>query len=283
LKVGGMVAALLMLTTGCKLRVDQESPVDFELTMPEPGKIVFEAELKKKLGLNLDAAFPIKDFGTIRLIPESADHGFGLGFDLNSRAFLRGSWSEFQETTTLPTGAGFPAMFDTAVVDVQIPELNSRDVQWHIYLGTRGKFLLGVAAQLPAVGRDFPAVNLGYTFVDAKNRQVLAISYYGPKKDSAGKVVVPGGIFVGTNISTFLPNQNGATPSTPVLTQSAASRRLIMTAMSAVEKVESGQTRVNVHGRSVAADLELSGKDYGDYASKKKLQKLIGRYHAVMR
>ncbi|MBI3556925.1 MAG: hypothetical protein HY074_11730, partial [Deltaproteobacteria bacterium] len=179
--------------TGCE---QGPSPVNFTLSFPQPNVIGFEAALTQKYGLGLAGSFQLpNNVGSIILVPETPAQGFGLQLDLNTAAFLKSTWVDFRETSTLPTGAPFPAWLTGTVVDVTSPTLNQGGVDYHFYFGDQTQFYVGVAGVIHAIGGSFPSINIGYTFYDSAGRVVLGFSFFGPNG------AVPGGIFIGTNLT----------------------------------------------------------------------------------
>src|SRR5688572_6777530 len=96
------IALTALSMGGCN---PQESPVDFAVSVPAPNVIGFQATLRQHYGLGLGGSFVLpENVGEIILTPESPQSGFGLGLNLNTRAFLRDTWVGFQEVRALPTG-----------------------------------------------------------------------------------------------------------------------------------------------------------------------------------
>jgi hypothetical protein len=200
------------------------------------------------------------------LVPESAGQGFGLGLLLNTRAFLRETWVDFREVSALPTGASFPSWMGVPLVDVAVPELNRGGVDYHFYFGARGQFYVGAAGLIHAIDERFPSLNIGYTFYDKQGRVVLGFQFFGPKLGPDGRAVVPGGIFIGTNLSPFLPKTGGA----------VASQSFALSA-STVEHP------VRINGKSVQSHIVTSGRDAGKYRTKAQVRRVLDRYFEASR
>lgn len=261
---------------GCQL---QDSPVVFGVSVPQPNVIGFQANLTQRYGLGLAGSFALpKNVGEVVLAPETSSSGFGLGLNLNTAAFLRSTWLQFQEVNVLPTGALFPGWMSGPVVDITSPDLNRYGVDYHFFLGTRGVWYLGAAGLIHKVDESFPAVNIGYTFYDNKGNVVIGFQFFGPKIGSNGKAVVPGGIFIGTNLSPLLP----PAPDGNVAVAASALRIQNGELLNIVEKANHGQP-IRINGQSVASDIQTSGKDAGKYKSQGEIRGLIDRYMEASR
>lgn len=272
--VFALLAVVALGANGCK---SGEKPVEFKITVPEPNTLGFDAELTQRYGLGLNGDFPILDLGSIYLRPETTDHLFQFGFTLNTAAFMPESWGGFKEVTALPSGAAFPEWMTGPVVDVVIDPLNLPAVNWHFYFGTRGQLYVGVAAVIPAIGQGFPSVNIGYTFYDAQGRPVLGLLFFGPTAAS------PGGIFIGSNLTPFLPP--GFVPGAGEGQVSTFGSSVLgggVDALELVSQVEDGQV-VTLNGESVVADVQVAGRDSGKYKSDKQIRGLVDRFSAASR
>ncbi len=256
--------------------VVKEPPVNFHINVAGQNQIQFGVELSKRYGLGLAGSYNIRDYGTVFVSPEGPTNNFMFGFNLNTRVFLKESWLNFQEVTSLPTGAMFPGWMSGPVVDFESPEINTSGLQWHFYIGTRDQFYIGAAALIKQVDNNFPAVNVGYTFYDNSGNVVLGLLFFGPKLDSNGKVAVPGGIFVGTNISPLLPN---TLSSNQVATLAARSQSELqnINVMELAHKASEGKP-VKINGKSAFGFIDIRGKDARKFNDEKKVRSLITRY-----
>ncbi len=271
--------ALAATTSACR---QSPNPATFQVTVPSANTVQMQVGLSQKFGIGLSGNFPITvegvNYGSVYVLPESPQSGLGFGFTLNTATFLRESWVNYQEVTSLPTGDAFPVWQGGPVVDVVIPPANIPELGWHFYFGTRNQFYVGVAAIISAIGRNFPSVRLEYSFYDDQGRAIIGIVMFGPKLDGSGNLLSPGGIYVGTNITPFLPvemrNVYGTSSSSMSLS-SAEIGHLIQAA-------HSGRS-VRIGGKSVTADLAVSGRDSGRYRSHAAIQGLADRFSAASR
>lgn len=252
----------LPVVSACK---KVEIPLDFHFSVPDVNTFEFETEIKRRLGLQLSGEFPIPDIGTIVLNPEGPDRGFGIGFRVDARAFLPETWARFQEVETLPNQSSFPWFVSTPIVDAQFPDINTRDVGWHFYFGTRGQFYLGVASVISALNNPgIPSINLGYDFYEKGGRLVLNLTYFGPEKDINGQVLSPGGIFIGTNITPYLPA--GSTSGDGRVSQAALAQ--------AFESLN-----LDIQDRSTRTILKTGGKDARMIRSERDVKQFMSYFH----
>lgn len=270
------VVAGLFLSTGCQ---QNDTPATFSITVPQPNTLETSITLTKHYGINLTGNFPILQYGSIFLNGEAPDHGFNFGFTLNTAAFLQQSWVNYQEVSTLPTGDAFPSWQTGPVVDVIIPPANTNAVDWHFYFGTHGQFYMGVASVIHGIDANFPAVRLEYSFYDNQGRVIIGLVFFGPKVTN-GHLDSPGGIFVGTNITPFLPADVLRANAQNVTVSSSSSSLPSASVAELVRSAGSGRP-VRINGQSVVADLKLSGPDAHKYRTRSQVQGVIDRFMAV--
>ena len=273
-----LTLAMVAVAVGSAGCTQQESPVQFSFSIPEPNVLGFQATLTQRYGIGLAGSFDLpKNVGRILLVPESSSQGFGLGLNLNTRAFLRETWVDFREVNGLPTGASFPSWMGVPLVDVAVPELNRGGVDYHFYFGARGQFYVGAAGVIHAIDERFPAVNIGYTFYDKQGRVVLGFQFFGPKIGSNGRAEVPGGIFIGTNLSPFIPagSKNVGVTSQALAFATPNIERLAAIAISGAP--------VKINGQSVQSHIVTSGRDAGRYRTKADVKKVLDRYFEASR
>lgn len=260
------VGLLAIMISGCK---SDEPPVRYSLTAPAENEIRFQAQLMKRYGIGLDTEFDIKDYGSIFVTPENSQGGFGFGFQFNSRVFDHDEWFGYQEVEALPTGAAFPFWVSGKVMDIEVPPVNSKPIDWHLYVGTRGQMTLGLAAVIHEINGRFPDVDLQYTFYDKKGHVILGLMFFGPEMNG-GALVSPGGIFVGTDLTPFIP-ENGLPVDPDASDDGVSSLQNALLAKSGdwVERATLGQV-IEVEGKSIDADISLFGRDADHYRGKKK-------------
>lgn len=270
--LAGLMAAMTLSMSGCR----EESPIDFKVELTNLNSVRFDATLKRKYGLGIEGSFEVGKYGTIHLIPETTDKGFGLGFDLKTSSFLRASWAQYGEVTSLPTGAPFPPYMPGPLVEVKIPNLNSPSVDWNFYFGVRGQYVVGVLAQIKEIGKDFPQVDLGYTFYDKQGRVVLGLKFVAPKVEN-GAVVTRGGILVGTNLTPFLSRDFKPAEQFQKELDSVSSR--VMSEASHV--IASPEYEMVVEQESGSGDyayVDVGGRDASRARSRRSIQNVFEKY-----
>lgn len=281
---GGSLLGLVALSSGCN---SQEPPITYSITVPAQDTLRFEAQLSKRYGIGITGSFDIFQYGTIFVRGETPSSNFVFGFSLNAGVFLKDTWVNFRETTSLPTGALFPAWVNTEVVDVSIPAANTPPVDFNFYFGTRGQLHVGLAASIKAIDQNFPDLYIDYAFYDRQGRVILGLVFYGPKKDSSGNLLQPGGIFVGSNITPFLPAdviaglpKNPSDQPGPLAL--AEGQRMLVQALSYVESAEKG-TPVTVQGKSLVSEIKFHGKDAHRIRSSRDLRKAVNQFLSTTR
>ncbi len=265
--------------TGC---VQGPSPVNFSVTFPQPDVIGFDANLTQKYGLGLGGSFTLpQNVGTIVLVPETPAAGFGFQLDLNTAAFLKSTWVNFKETTTLPTGAPFPGWLTGTVVDVTSQALNQNGVDFHFYFGDKTQFYVGVAGVIHAINGSFPPVTIGYTFYDTQGRVVLGFQFFGPNGTT------PGGIFIGSNLTPFIqaPTPTPTPTPTPVPGIGVAASALSISSAELLHAVSQANRGLpaTINGQSVVAEIRATGPGASHYRTKSSQNALINRYMAASR
>lgn len=296
-----------LLLTSCRR---DDVPVDFEFSVPAENSVRFAAELKRRYGLGLQGEFQIDRYGSIFVEPETPNQGFKFGFELHTSVFRHDTWVNYREVTSLPTGAPFPMWMTGPVVDVVIPPLNHHEVNWHFYFGTRGQYYVGLAAVIRAVNQNFPGIDIGYTFYDDQGRVILGIQFFGPKVAGGGQLLSPGGIFVGTNVTPFLPEDfqpahaselgGGVADTSDEIVRfgprprprHALSRRhralarrapvLQRQALELVERANRGE-QVRINGQTVYGEVRVTGRDARRYRSERSIRRAISQFTAASR
>lgn len=276
--LGVAVLALAMTTSACR---QDTRPATISVTVPTPNSIQTQVNLTQRFGLGLSINVPIivegVNYGSVYAVPESPASGFGFGFTLNTSTFLRESWVNYREVTALPTGDAFPSWMGGAVVDFVVPPANIPELKWHLYIGTRGQFYVGLASQISAIGGGFPSLRIEYNFYDDQGRVVIGLVFFGPKIQN-GRVLESGGIFVGTNITPFLPPEMQN-----IGTVGSAQMALSSSQLTSLISAASRGRPIKINGKSVTSDIAVSGRDSGRYRSAQSIQGLVDRYMAASR
>ncbi|MGK5082611.1 hypothetical protein WDW37_04835 [Bdellovibrionota bacterium FG-1] len=260
-------------------------PVNYSVTVPSPN--VIEAQFKLLghygIGLSLDFTMPM-NLGTVFASPETPQAGFGFGFALNTRVFMKDTWTDFQEVTTLPTGAAFPAWMSGPVVDFTSPALNTHGAAYHLYFGDHDQFYIGIGALIYAINETFPTTNVGFSYYDTKGNAIIGIEFFGPKLGPDGHAVVSGGIFVGTNITPFLPaNFPGPTPMPTPTSSPLVSPASEMPSMAVLVDAASRHIPVVINGQPAYGVMHVTGPGARHYRSQRAIKRLINRYMTASR
>ena len=275
-----LAALIASFSVACK---NSPPPVNYSVTVPSPNVIETQFKLLGHygIGLSLDFTMP-KDLGTVFATEETPQSGFGFGFTLNTRVFMKESWTDFQEVMTLPTGAAFPAWMTGPVVDFTSPALNTHGAAYHLYFGDHSQFYVGMGALIYAIDEHFPTTNVGFSYYDAKGNAIIGVEFFGPKLGPDGHAVVSGGVFVGTNITPFLPaNFPGPTPmptSSPMVSPDAE-----MPSMAELVDAASNQLPIVINGQTAYGVMRVTGPGASRYRSQRAVKRLINRYMAATR
>jgi hypothetical protein len=275
LRNGSLVlAAVIFMSFG--LSACMENLAKFKFSMPNDSQVELEVEVQRKVGIGLSGDFPIFEYGRIWFRPESSDSFFTFGFALNTSVFVKKTWPGLKEVGFLPTGASFPVWVKGSQIDLVIPKLNSPSVSWHFYFGVQGQLSVGVAGLIHALDDRIPDLSIGYDFVDDQGRQVLGIVFFGPAKDETGRVLVPGGIFVGSDISQFV-FKAPVPSSTSSEFNSGRDLAQVNVALDMVEKFQRGEV-LEVNGVVLNTKIAIKGKDAKSFKSKRKFKSLVNEF-----
>ncbi|MGK5087081.1 hypothetical protein WDW86_05945 [Bdellovibrionota bacterium FG-2] len=211
-----------------------------------------------------DANLKLEPYGELYIRSQIPDqHGLQFGFGLQTSVFLKDSWVGYQSTLLLPNDRALPGWITTPVIDVVIPKLNTKEVSWHFYFSTEKQYVVGVAAVVTRVGSDFDQIDVGMPFWDENKRLVLQLSFFSPKKDTAGNVLVPGGAFIATDLAPFLPKD--------------------FQPMQSGEPMElAGLIEHRALDKAIAGEIQLTGADKDKIHGKKDLEDLIKKYAAAL-
>ncbi|OFZ80214.1 MAG: hypothetical protein A2583_11435 [Bdellovibrionales bacterium RIFOXYD1_FULL_53_11] len=253
-------------------------PVKFNINIPGDNTLAFNAEVTERLNLGLSSQINFAPYGSLYLNGETPDHGFQFGFSLYTSVFMKESWINYEKVNTLPTGALFPSFIKTQVVDVEIPEMNTKEVAWHLYFGTDEQFSVGVAALIARMNEKIPEINLGYTFYDKQGHVIIGIQIFAAKKNSDGSLAVPGGIYVGTDITPFLPADFQPVQMSQPVTTMAMNGGGLGALMAKAMDAAINDKPLEVNGESIVGDIKLTGKDKKKIKTKKDVRKLLKSY-----
>jgi hypothetical protein len=161
-------------------------------------------EFAKAVPLNMELEVPVKNYGTVKLIPASGDKGFQIQTTLNSSAWIDKEFLS-NPVNTLPSGAALPSFVSTSLGMKNV--YKDKNFAANMYVGSQPeKKYLGASLELAFLGAKFPAsLTLTQKIVDSSQREIGAVTLYGPKVDN-GVVLVPGGLFFVTDVQ-LLSNQ----------------------------------------------------------------------------
>jgi hypothetical protein len=259
--------ATLTLLTMSACQEATKQPVIYRIDVPEPNHVQAQIELTQRIGLGLAGDFNIDlqgtRYGRVFFEPETQTHGFILGLDLNLGIFVPENVGSFEKTTTLPTGQRFSSWVQSPMVALTIPEANTPELAWNFYFGTQGRIAFGAAATISAINGSFPSLSLEYAFRDKQGRMILGVQFYGPGRDANGQAV-PGGIFIGTDLTDLVPRQ-----ALSYLPAGSTTSELISS---------SPAKRLKIQGKSAFREFSLRGRDAGQYQqSPEHLRTVISR------
>ena len=201
-KAGGAAVAAFLATTVLALTVTgcgggvQPASGDFKVSFPDAETVQFEAILSQTSNFSLDGEIQLPPYGEVYFTPATARKGFTFGGKINLAAFLPSNWSTIP-VTRLPTGAFFPPWITTGVIEFPVRK------NFNAYLGVSGEKYLGISYAF-INSNDFP-IAIGGSYYDDKGNVVMGGLIYPAQLNSTGNVVVPGGVFIGTNLSQFMP------------------------------------------------------------------------------
>ncbi len=165
------------------------------VTFPDQQTLQFQAELTRESNFALDGQILLPPHGDVYFLPASPQRGFTFGGRLDLKAFLPDGW-QYGEVTRLPTGAYFPPYITSPLVQVPLSD------DFSAYLGVRDQKALGIAWSF--IKSDDTAIGIGANYYDAQGNIVMGGLFFPPRKEN-GKVTVPGGLFIVTDLTPFLP------------------------------------------------------------------------------
>ena len=282
-----VAGTLLASASACRETTTQ--PVLYRIDVPEAGSLQVEIELTQRIGLGLSGSYDI-DIGGIRyarifMEPESSTQGFRFGFDLNLGIFIPETVGSFEKTSVLPTGQGFSSWVQSPMVELTIPEANLPELSWNFYFGTQGRIAVGAAATISAINGSFPSISLEYAFRDKQGRLILGVQFYGPGRDDNGNSV-PGGIFIGTDLTdlipkealAYLPAQNTEQQASSAVAVEIPRISSLSTNLRAMRVNADSKQALKSTGKSAFREISLRGRDAGTYKrSPERLKSVIGR------
>ncbi len=169
------------------------------VTFPDPQTLQFQAELTRESNFALNGQILLPPYGDIYFLPAGPQQGFTFGGRLDLQAFLPEGW-QFGEVTQLPTGTYFPPYIRSPLVRVPLSD------DFAAYLGVRDQKTLGIGWSF--IKSDDTAIGIGANYYDAQGNIVMGGLFYPPRKEG-GKITVPGGLFIATDLTPFLPSIGG--------------------------------------------------------------------------
>jgi hypothetical protein len=188
LQAGSLMLLAALGFSACRETTTQ--PVLYRIDVPGRNQLDVEIELTQRIGLGLSGQFDIDVAGTryavIRLEPETSNHGFRLGLQLDLGLFIPETLGAFNKVRALPTGQAFASWIRGEMVNLSIPEANLPELSWNFYFGTGGRIAFGAAATISAINGNFPSLSLDYAFRDAQGRMILGVQFYGPGRNAQG-------------------------------------------------------------------------------------------------
>jgi hypothetical protein len=258
----------LITLQACRETTSQ--PVVYRIDVPAQNQLDIEIELTQRIGLGLAGEFDIeiagRRYAVIRIEPETTNHGFRLGLQLDLDLFIPETLGSFRKVRNLPTGQTFASWVQSEMVDLRIPEANLPELSWNFYFGTGGRIAIGAAATITAINGNFPSISLDYAFRDNQGRLILGVQFYGPGRNAQGQNI-PGGIFIGTDLTDLIPAEARAYLPSHRGDESSAAKQssLLARSVESLSEVRSSTARYHVAGESRYREASLAGRDAGRY------------------
>lgn len=250
-----LALAFAIGATGCN---SPEAPeAKYTLEFPNEDTIVFESTVLSRAGFSLDGAIDLPPYAQLYFEPETAQSNFTFGLRIDTKSFLPEEWQGFGKVNRLPTGAFFPSWIKTDLIAVPV------DDRWTAYFGLEGEKYVGATYAFADDEKD-PKLGLSYNFRDKDGNVVLGVLFYGPKRVE-GTVAVPGGVFVGTNLSQFIK-------------KTATSDARIELSDKILENGLRGMNR-----KTRKSDIQVIGKNAWMHQSSYGIKKLTKRYMRALR
>lgn len=201
--------AALMVFSGC----DSSSLVSSFNASVEPNletlttNLVFAKDVKSDLG----GSFSIKDYGTIDVQPSTPETPFNVGLRLNLDIVNDLEFIRYQPTTTLPAGQPLPTLINRAMAQVKLKNDISSNFDIYAYVDILGKEWVGAVLTLKFLNNCFPAgISITKNFLKTKNGPARGVgTFFGPKLDDNGKMLVPGGMAVFVNAKALVDEARG--------------------------------------------------------------------------
>ncbi len=164
----------------------------------QDNKIDMGVTFNSDFTLNTELTVPIKQYGTVSLVPSTDTTGFAIKTSLNMDVLLDPEIMALERTRQLPSGQPMSSYVQTDVARLWIK--NSDQVATSVYFGLDiDHAYIGTAVELGFMGKDFPAgLILAQRIRDHKNRMLGVVAVFGPRMNGE-TVEVPGGIFFITN------------------------------------------------------------------------------------
>lgn len=205
MRIGKSKSKLLIGTVGLGLTLsscgggERQFLDNFEYDLGE-ARISTMAEFSQDISLDLEVQAALGEFGTVNFIPNQSGAGFKVAIEFDLSGYVDEALALLPVATALPNGTRFHSFIETDLYTWKVYE-NSSTVA-SVYLGLEeGFYYLGAGAQLDFIDGDFPeGVTLSQRIYSG-DAVIGVVSFYGPKTDSAGNTLEPGGFFVATNVS----------------------------------------------------------------------------------
>lgn len=202
--LGTLFSALLVLNTGCNFKIIDK--VTFALN-PNLESARVSLIFAKDIQTDIGGTFSVKDYGYVFANPSTPDAPFNVGFDLNLSIVNDNDYIHYTPTTKLPSDDPLPTLINRALAQIQLEKPVGQKFDVYAYVDILGREWLGVAMILNYIDqKNFPA-GLSFSRNFLKDKQGVpraAAVIFGPKVDSAGNLVVPGGIALFANVAALI-------------------------------------------------------------------------------
>lgn len=201
-----IILPLALLALGTLASCGQSAPVVQKWTIANSGTALdVAALLDPSYEINGEGVIAFKNYGSINI--SQANNGqSSIEVSLNTNAFIDVG---LQPVTTLPTGAAFPSIVQGAMnaIDLQ-NDLKKWDVQLYLSHQTdsdgTNRALVGVSIASRGVSTSFSGLTLTQNYFNSNNLKFAAVSFYGPKLDTNGNTLVPGGVFLVADVNQLI-------------------------------------------------------------------------------
>lgn len=204
--------ALLAFLPGFSCSKPLISDVAFSVE-PNLETLKIALNFSKDVQTDLGGSFDVKNYGAIEVEPTTPTTPFNVGFRLNLGIVNDQDYVRLTPVTTLPSGQPLPFNVNRAMAQVKLVNQINPNFDVYAYVDIVGKEWLGVAVTLKFINNKYFPAGLSVSKQFLKNSQGLARaagSVFGPKVDSNGQLLIPGGIALFANAKAIIQDAKGS-------------------------------------------------------------------------